>query len=102
MSDSDSDSEDYYANFSIQLIRHTLAIPKIGKQPAIKSKRDVLSKELVFACLPDNYVHCMRAMLKPFGETKWKVSDQQRYKFKYYHPGRSYVLSFYLCKLDLL
>src|SRR5271170_885857 len=101
MADSDDDSEDYCANLSIQLVRHTPAIPKIGKQPAIKSKRDVLSKELIFACLPDNYLHCMRAMLKRFGETKWKISDQQRYKFKYYHPGRPYVFCFYLYKLGL-
>jgi hypothetical protein len=85
---SDDESDEFCATFSLQLIRHTLAIPKIGKRPAIKSKRDLQSKELVFACLPDNYVHFMRAMLTRFGETKWKVSDQQRYKFKYYHPGR--------------
>ena len=92
-SDAVSDDEELCTNFSLQLIRHTPAVPKIGKQPAIKSKRDVQMKELAFTCLPENYVPFMRAILTRFGETKWKVSDQQRFKFKYHHPGRLYVFT---------
>jgi hypothetical protein len=56
---SDEDSEDFCANFSLQLIHHTVAVPKIGKQAAIKSKRDIHSKELAFVYLPTNYVAFM-------------------------------------------
>ena len=65
------------------------AIPKTGKQPAVKSKCEVHTKELAFTCLSENYVPFMQALLKHVGKTKWKVSDQQRFKFKY--PGHSYV-----------
>jgi hypothetical protein len=89
MADSD---EEVSTNFSIQLIRHTAAIPKMGSTPAVKSKKDVHSKQLRHSCTPDDYIPFMKAILAKFGENKWKVSSQRHFKFKYHHPGRTYVI----------
>jgi hypothetical protein len=89
MADSPPPDEEAPTNFSIQLIRYTVAIPKTGSTPAVKSKKDIHSKQLSYLCTPNNYVSFMKAILVKFGENKWKVSSQRRFKFKYHHPGRT-------------
>ena len=75
--------------FSVQLVFHTkvTALTSSGK-PTQKNKKEIKSKELSFACTDTNYIGFLRAILDKHNETKYVVSTDCHFPFKYYHTGR--------------
>jgi len=67
--------------FSVQLVFHTKvsALTAAGK-PTQKTKKDVKSKELSFACSDTNYIGFLRAILDKHNETKYTVSTQPGFR----------------------
>ena len=78
-------AESTLTQFSVQLVTHTKvpALTPAGK-PTQKNKKDVKSKELSFACTEVNYIGFLRAILDKHNETKYTVSAQHHFPFKYY------------------
>ena len=82
-------AESTLTQFSVQLVTHTKvpALTPAGK-PTQKNKKNVKSKELSFACTDENYIRVLHAILDKHNETKYTVSAQCHFPFKYYHTGR--------------
>jgi hypothetical protein len=82
-------AEPALTQFSVQLVTHTKvsALTPAGK-PTQKNTKDVKSKELSFACTDSNYIGFLCAILDKHNETKYTVSAQCHFPFKYYHTGR--------------
>ena len=68
--------------FSVQLVFHTKvsALTAAGK-PAQKTKKDVKSKELLFACSDTNYIGFLCAILNKHNKTKYTVLTQHHISF---------------------
>ena len=75
--------------FSVQLVFHTKvsALTAAGKLTQ-QTKKDVKSKELLFACSDANYIGFLRAILDKHNKTKYTVSTQCHFPFKHYHTGQ--------------
>ena len=78
--------------FSVQLIFHTKvsALTAAGKLTQ-KTKKDVKSKELSFACSDTNYTGFLCAILDKHNKIKYTVLTQHHFPFKYYHTGWKWV-----------
>lgn len=77
--------------FSLQLVYY---IPTKGKRGNKGAKKEIRGKDLHFACTGMNYLDFLKALLKRYGESKYKITTTQRFAFKLYHPGRSCVFFF--------
>lgn len=75
--------------FCLQLIYH---IPTKGKRGPKGAKKEARGKDLHFSCTPTNYLGFLNALLKRYGESKYKISATQRFPFKFHYPGRAYVI----------
>jgi hypothetical protein len=76
--------------FSLQLIYH---VPVKGKRGPKGAKKEIRGKDLHFRCTPTNYIDFLNALVKRYGESKYKVNASQRFPYKFYYPGRAYVFS---------
>jgi hypothetical protein len=86
--DSGPDSETSNITFSLQLIIRTPTTLKGGKKSKTQSKKDIITKEMVFGCSYSNYTLFLRRVLEKYDQ-KYTVTSTNRYRFKYYHQGRA-------------
>lgn len=74
---------------SVQLVFHTKvsALTSSGKPMQNNNNKEVKSKELSFPCTDTNYIGFLQAILDKHNMTRYAVSTDHHFPFKYYHTG---------------
>ena len=90
--DSDSEITSFSTTFAISLTTQKTTPPKAGSKAAPKVTKDTKTKETKFTVNKGNYLDFLKALLSKHGETRYKITEQSIFSFKYLcPPARKYV-----------
>ena len=93
----------FSTTFAISLTVQKVTPPKPGSKAASKVSKDTKTKETQFAVDKDNYVGFLKLLLAKHGESKYRVTKQNVFSFKYIcPPARKYVFEIFIVMPSIL